>query len=717
MAVETHDSRGNVSRGRRFLVGTNVAVATALLIAAVVVAQAIAFTAPRRLDMTSSGVNSLSDSSERLLGGLDKSIRLTSLYFETDREDEDQPRYRRAIQDLLALYEATNRSRITTEWVNPLKDHEKYRGLMTRLLEKPAFAEQVKPYREPVQRFTDDLDPRMRKLIQDELTALGALTAAIGESAGTSVLAPIENVFLRWTRMLETTRDRIDALAVGERPDFSAAVNEITALYREFSKSLKDVGKYGVEQAGRNPSLTDGQSDFLKNAGPRYAVLVAELEGQLTALQELEPPKVYDVLDQLSATSNALLVETDEDAAVVTFGEVWSPLDPAGGGRISFKNRAFKGEEKLTSAILRVTHKEQTAAVFVRYGGPPIFIGGMVPGQQAAPYAQMKQHLEDARFVVQEWDLKSSMTPPVVEPTPTRMIFVVMKPTEPQRNPMGQPNPQDVPINETQKQALFDAIGENGRALFLAGWHPGMFGFIPAQYDYNEYLESNWGVKVETELMLIEVHNLKPGQFVVGRRDFMAIRTFDVSDHPIVSSPLARELVMPFCAPLTISDSPPDGVQPERLVSVPQRDDVWGVKNLQAYQSQLDQREYMTLAEGDQTAPFDIAAAAVKGEAKIVVISSRGFAEDQIALAPQVMLTAQGFTLRQANPGNATLLLNSLHWLNDNTQFMNIGTPIDANVLQIDRPETVRLVQVLTIFVWPAAALVFGGVVWWTRRR
>ena len=135
MAVETGDEKrvSEASAGRRFMVGTNVLVATVLVIAIVAVAQVMAFSWPRRWDMTSSGVNSLSEATDNLLRGLDTNIRLTSLYFETDREEEDQPRYRRGSRDLLDLYEATNRSKISAEWINPLKDHEKFRGMLARL--------------------------------------------------------------------------------------------------------------------------------------------------------------------------------------------------------------------------------------------------------------------------------------------------------------------------------------------------------------------------------------------------------------------------------------------------------------------------------------------------------------------------------------------------------------------------------------------------------
>jgi nitrate reductase NapE component len=62
-------------------------------------------------------------------------------------------------------------------------------------------------------------------------------------------------------------------------------------------------------------------------------------------------------------------------------------------------------------------------------------------------------------------------------------------------------------------------------------------------------------------------------------------------------------------------------------------------------------------------------------------------------------------------------MVNSLHWLNDNTEFMNIGKPIDAAVLDVQSESTVKVVQALTIFVWPMLAVAFGGAAWWVRRR
>jgi hypothetical protein len=109
--------------------------------------------------------------------------------------------------------------------------------------------------------------------------------------------------------------------------------------------------------------------------------------------------------------------------------------------------------------------------------------------------------------------------------------------------------------------------------------------------------------------------------------------------------------------------------------------------------------------------------AASKDGAKIVVVSSDGFADDQVAFAREMSVGSEGLIIRSRNPGNFSLLVNSLHWLNDKTEFMNIGKPIEAAVLQIPDENTVKAVQAVTIALWPMLALLGGGVVWWIRRR
>ncbi len=714
------DSKNNQSSGKRLKIGANVTIATLFVVGIVVVLQTIAFSLPgARLDMTSTRINSLSDATEKLLSNLDTHVRLTSLYFETDLEEEDQPLYRRTVKDLLGLYESTQRSKITMDTINPLSDHDKFKEMVARLRSKERFSTELEPYKVAIDLYKNEMDLRMRDLVRTELESIGTIGNPMSGQQDQASLGQIQSLFTHWTTQLEELRTQLDALTTTDNPQDQAAVSALKNLYREFGKSLTDIPRYALGEVSHDPDMPAEVSKFLRESGNRYSVLALAVESESTKLQNLEPLNIDDLLRQIQPNSNSIIVETDGDAMIVDFASIWPVLDPSrGSGRVQFKDRGFKGEEQLTSAILRATHQEQTAVVFVRWGGMSLLMGGMIPGQPPAPFANIKRKLENVNFIVDEWDVKASATPPDIDPVPTRTIYVVFKPSPPPRGPMGQMS-QEPPFTDADREKLINAMGENPRALFIAGWAPGPFGPIPGTYEYNDYLKDNWGIHVDTSSLLIETTNTAPGEYKIMRRDFynMYAAHLDVGDHEIVSGTQAGRLSLPWCAPLELVDSGLEGVDYNWLVSMGQIDGVWGVKNIQVYQNQMIEQEYMVRADGDLEGPFNLAVAATKGDAKLVVVSSREFAVDQVAFAQGFAQTSRGFTIRSINPGNLTLLVNSLHWLNDKSEYMNIGKPIDAGVLEIENKSSVTVVRVLTIFVWPAMALACGGLAWWVRRR
>ncbi len=707
------------SAGRRMKIGSNVIVATLIMLGIVGVVQTIAYAVPgARFDMTSSQINSLGEATENLLRDLDAPITLTSLYFETDLEEKDQQLYRRTIDDLLSLYQSTARSKVTASSINPLSDHEDLAKLRNRLRNKPKFANEIEAYKERIERYTGELDDRMRALVHAEAKAIADLTAAPNGQDTAAAVGQIESLLQQWTQETQQAREQIDALTALDNAQYTAATAVLKTLYRDMIKSLQDIANFSRAQLARNENLPQPVVTFLDGAGRRYAELVGELEGESSKLNTLQPLSFDQLMQKLAPNANPIIVETEDNALVVEFSDVWPTMDPNRPGAAQFKDRAFKGEEKLTSAILRATHKEQTAVIFVRYGGMAQVAAAMIPGQAPAPYATMRKQLEDTNFIVDEWDLKSADAPPQLDPAPTRTIYVVLQPASPQPSPTGQPS-QEPPFTDSHRQLLLSVLGDNARAIFVAGWYPGPFGTIPATYEYGEYLKDTWGIEVNTSELLIETINFEPGKYAPPRNtaQLFGMGKLEVGDHIVVSGGQARMLMLPFCAPLVLAESPPEGVSIETLVTLPERDTVWGVKNLQAYQEQLQSNGFMVRNEGDTLGPYTLAVAATKGDAKVVVVSSRTFAVDEVAFARQLAFTSQGMTVRSSNPGNVTLLINSLHWLNDNTSFMNIGKPIDAAVLEIKDESTRRWIQALTIFAWPALALAFGGITWWTRRR
>ncbi|MHC5112609.1 MAG: hypothetical protein ACYTHJ_22345, partial [Planctomycetota bacterium] len=465
-----------------------------------------------------------------------------------------------------------------------------------------------------------------------------------------------------------------------------------------------------------NPKISATGAEYLRTCGSRFTAIIDEMTQEKTRLDELEPPKFDEILQKISApTSNAVVIETDSDVEVVEFATCWPPLDPSGGTVAGFDQRAFRGEEKVTAAVLRATHKEQTAVVFVRYGGTPLLSGGMMPGMPRGPYMVLKEHLSDANFMVNEWDLKTSDVPPTMDPPPTRTIYIVLKPNPPQRGPMGQPS-QDPPFTDKHRALVTNALKDNGRAMFIAGWNPGPFGPVPSRFEYSDYLQNEWGIVLNNETLLMRTVSIAPGKFAADARSFYLVQDVSTSDHIIVDGPQQR-FVFPWCAPLELAATPPVGVSVSMLVEAPESDTLWGVKDIAAYEKQLQEKQSMTRIETDLQQPFTLAAAAEKGEAKIIVVGSRAFAEDAVAFAREIVFGPRGLQVITRNPGNVSLMVNGLHWLNDNTEFMNIGSPIDLAVLKVDSPSTVKVVQGLTIVVWPTLALLGGVAAWWIRRR
>jgi len=409
-----------------------------------------------------------------------------------------------------------------------------------------------------------------------------------------------------------------------------------------------------------------------------------------------------------------MVVLTDQSAKVVPFSEVWPPMDPTmPSSSLAFKDRAFRGEEQVSAAILQLTHPEKTAVVFVRFGGAPLFLGGFLPGQPPAPYSQVKTRLEELNFQVSEWDLSQQTEPPAIEPKPGRTIYVVLRPTPTQFNPMQQQQPPQ--FGEEQRAAVLKALGDNPRAMFVAGWYPGQFGGPPGTYEYNDYLKNTWGIQVDADLLLLKATAVGPNQYRFMRQPILMTDAV-YGDQPIVRRMSILPAAYPVVTPLTMTEKAPDGAKRYELVRCDRREGLWGVHDVQPYQDQL-RNEYIVREPGDLDGPFTIATAAEKGEGKVVVVGARDFAADELAFAREIAATAQGIVLRFRNPGNLTFLINSLHWLNDNEEIMNLGRPIDAASLEIAEGSTRMMVGVLVWAVVPAVVVALGGVVWYARRR
>ncbi len=716
MALEGKSRRvagGADFRGRHFTIGANVVVTVIVATAIVVLLQWGSYYASGQYDLTQTGVNSLSAGTERLLEGLEQKVRLTSLYFETDLEEEDQEKYRSKIEDLLELYQSTNRTKVEVDFINPLKDFAERQALIKRLGEIEKFSEEIEPYKELFEDLREEKVGRINAFLQEQMVSLSALQTGVANEVEQSDIAQIQAVIEKWQEQLPLLMRDVEDAIEAPQPRFSTAKADVASLYSGLARDLKAISGFAEQLLAQRTGLTEPTRAYLGSVPATYQPLIEELERAAEETRELEPLELDDILRQLGDTSNALLVETEQDAKVVPFSEVWPAMGQGFGGG-GFENRLFKGEQKLTAAILQLTQEEKTAVVFVRYGGPPLFFGGF-PGQpMQAPYAKMRETLEDANFTVEEWDVASSETPPVIEPPPVRTIYVILRPNQPPQSPMQQQ--QQAPFDESHRRTVVEAMGEDVRAVFLAGWEPMGPGLFPAPYPYGPYLEDDWSIEVDVDTLILEAIGIGPETYTLGQQSF-AVTEFSYGDHVLTQNLPGRVIELRLASPIEEAEPVAEGVEITPLLTCEPREGLWGVKQISPYLQKARMQEDIVKEPGDEEGPFTVAVAAEKGESKIVVIGSNDCMTDQAALAPVMMLTSRGFTLRQRNPGNVALFLNTLHWLNDNEQWMEVGQPAEFGAIEVARGPTLNVVRAFVVGVWPGLAICCGLVAWWVRRR
>ncbi len=719
MAVSTNDMNTGTSpdktfQGRHVAIGLNVFLGIALAVAIAGTIQWVSYLKNAKVDLTDQGVNSLTPGTERLLSGLDQKVRLTSLYFETDLEEEDQGKYRTRMNDLIDLFESTNRTKIEVAHFNPLQDHAKREKLLERLNNLPKFKEQTQPYADLIERYRSEVAANVGQLIRDELATVDSLIETTQNENEKDELGQVRQLLDRWREELGlSVRDIDDAVDV-TKPRYEAAIAVVSDVATNLSRDLGNVVTFGKQRIDHNADMSAEVRAFFAGINERYGETIQTLQSIGQETRELPALDYEEVLRQIRPTSNALVVETDQEAKVLGFADVWPPMDPNMPARAAgFGQRLFKGEEKIASAILQLTEEDKTAVTFVRYGGEPLFSSPSGAHPRQAYYTKVKDLLEEANFVVNEWDLSMAPVPPAIDPPPSRTLYIVLRPSLP-ANPMQQQQPQ---FSEADEKKLLDAMGESPRALFLAGWSPGPFGAYPDPYPFDNYLNDNWGIHVASDILLINaVMGQKPGEYSLAQSSLF-IDQFDRSDHLLVRALRGQHMTLPYLAPLDIASDLPEGVAVQPLFELKKTGSLWGVKDVTKYIESARQMKSVKKDPNDIYGPFTVAAAAQKGDAKIVVISSRDCMSDGIAAMEAWAITSEGPTRVRMNPGNIRLLVNTLHWLNDRTEWLDVGVPVGVATIEIEEGPALNFVRAFVYGVWPAVALCFGGVAWWIRRR
>ncbi len=735
MAVKPYDSGQ-----RRLVYGLNVAFTVAVFAAIVALVIALAGIYGGQVDLTLSGVNSLSSRTEKLLRGLDRDVRITAIYPVASERIELQQKRQDTMRDLVALYDAAGGARVTARVVDPYDDEAALRDIERRLREKPAYADEAGPQREVVEASRAFLDT-VPQLMQAEMERLQAVSQMLPglQRDGSYLLILYQLQTLE--REAQFVKEELERMLGTASPRYGRAVEEVRAFLTSFGAALEPVRQWLSGETGQRPTGGDPQAfAMLDAAADAFRAPLAQANELQTRLNDLPEPELQQLLDQLTnwATEPPVLVETDDAAEVVAFADVWpfrAPDQPPGGG--VDPRRDFAGERAVSSAVLRLTQTERTGVVFVRWGGQPL----LRPDQQTmqmmlrsgqlprAPLQQLDRALRGANFETVEWDLQATVDPPAIDAA--RRVFLVLAP-EPAPPPAPGMPPTDTGPSAAQRDALYAALADAAGAVFFAGSSPEtspMRGPAPG-YPYDDYLRAEWGLATQTDALVMAFAPTDDGLYQPALRaqsllglSMLTRQQLTVNAHPITAPLEGEQVAFPVSAP--VAQAAVATTQPSAgdttyttLLAVEGTDRIWAVSDLVRLQQDFRQRFGTTPGPDATMAPFALAIAAERDGGRLVLMGSQWFMFDQVAFSEGVMLTGTGFRRVLTNPANLDLLLNSIYWITNDADRIAVGPRESAapTLTELTDPGMVQFWKIFLVGVWPALALVAGGAMWLVRR-
>jgi len=692
LAVSKQIERDNAHAARLFWYGARVEVTVLLALAVLAMVNYAARLIYVRSDWTASGTQKLSPRSIKLVEGLTKPVRLTSLYAvleevpESARLKENLERVKRLFDE----YQRLNPKRIEVQHINPIKDKEGVRKLLARL--KAAYEPEAKDHIALInQAISEDLG-EFREVFnkeRDQAEELRQIESKSGNRKMVDVLRQAVSGFDHAAAQADRTEQTLKVVLESDIP----AYTDGTSAIRNFSEDVKNLLESAIkaykEALGRFEGLSEQSREFLQGGRKRLGKVLARCRKLTSEVDKLGTLKSKSLLFNLQQ-SNPVVVETDVGAKVLSFNTIW-PQAPTAPGRAATPRRNFAGEEKISSAILALTQEKKAVVVFVRWGGRASlgFRGH---------FSALAERLRDANFEVREWDIQKEDAPPIVEDM-SRSIWVILPP-QPGSPAPGMPFARPPQISSKDKMKIEHHLNSGGRALFMMCPSNAMLGppspFIPKLKEY--------GIEVNPEVVAMWGPQTPDGN--VRAIDYVSVNEYETG-HPIVASLGGFPSV--FIQAVPVKPVAAEGATSAALVRMKSGPDYWGESNFMAGSV----ARTWTKDEQDIPGGFAIASAGQKGESKVVVVGDFHWAANEIVTRRVGFMGMGGLQF----PGNVLLFENAIFWLNDNEQMI----AVPPEMLKVARIGTMSRAamwtwRIVAIAGLPLVCLVIGGVVYLFRR-
>ncbi|HNA53552.1 MAG TPA: Gldg family protein [Anaerolineales bacterium] len=323
---------------------------------------------------------------------------------------------------------------------------------------------------------------------------------------------------------------------------------------------------------------------------------------------------------------------------------------------------SFASESELTQALIRLINPGERTVYFLQgHGEPSLEAGG---GQLSFSIA--KSTLESKNYTVSPLNLIATNKIPE-----DALAIIIAGPLK--------------PISSGEMVLLKDYMEAGGSLVVMED--PTIVTEFGDTFDpLAKYLDSDWGIKLNEDMVIDLVNTQNPLQAVSSQ----------IVDHPITQNLTENYIViLPQARSISVSQEPIENVSTTPIILT--TDQSWGETEMSAE----TQPEFSP--EKDTPGPLNLAAVAENSATggRVVVFGNSIFATDEIFDAY----------------GNGNMFINSVDWAAEQEDLINI-TPREQTQRMFTPPTNgvFIIMIIISIFVLPGL-IVFSGVSSWIARR
>jgi len=674
---------------RRVKYGLNVAVAVIAATLIVVLINWISYRQFYRFDFTATRRYSLSQQTHKLLSSLEGQYQLVTLFSGSNT-------FRNQAQDLVTEY-ARYSSAITVDHIglNQITRLENFYQTLhqrydTQLQPIISALENARQTLEQVRLAITDLRAPLLELHQDP---------ALGESALQQLIQQVVQALGRSDSEIKSLDEQTQQTLTGPLPNYTGVRTSYQNLLTNLDQNILAIALDQFSQAAHIDTTPDSVKDKLLQINQAIRPVRSQIQAALPPLRAAQPIEGYEQLSTQLANADTIVLIGPKQVQVLPLTDMFRQPNPNQLQPGQQPQLRFQGEEKITGALVSMTLEHRPMVVFINAGQQPAL------GPQGQ-FEQIAQRLRNMNFQVHQWSpvgqpSRMGQPTPAAAPQPLPgqkavWVFLPVPPPNP-RNPMGVGNEQQI---LAQLQQRLDA---NEPAMVMLAPSPmSRFGSADPIAD----VLKPWGITPQIDRIILSQVNLPDHRT-------RAIAQIEVNrwpaDLPITQALAGMPGIFLEACPLVLGNEQTNNVQLWPLVEL-HGSNLWAERDLQSFPNV--QPDPTTQADS-----FIIAAAAQKGDNRLVVVTSPSWATDQITTyGPLGPGTAEVFG--SMFPGNAELFVNSVYWLADLDQLI-AASARSQDIRRIEPFSYATLVSLrwALLLGMPLAAIAAGVSVWSIRRR